>query len=48
MAKAALKRESDKTITMPPSMANAEGSLKLTTKSHKERGETKSTSNCSC
>ena len=48
MAKAALKRESDKAITMPPTMGNAEGALKLTTKEHKKRGETKAESNCGC
>jgi hypothetical protein len=48
MAKAALKRESDKSVIMPPTLGNAEGALKLNAKEHKPRGETKSESNCGC
>jgi len=49
MAKAALKREGEKNIVMPPTMNAAENSqpLKLNSKDHKKRGETTTQSNCS-
>jgi len=40
MAKAALKREGEKTVQMPTSMESAGGAIKLNTKEHKKRGET--------
>ena len=42
MAKAALKRESDKTVIMPPTLGQAEGAqaIKLNQKEHKSRGAT--------
>ena len=46
MAKAALKREREQQITMPASMGDAPGALKLDKKTHKQRGQTKTASNC--
>ena len=48
MAKAALKREGEKTVQMPTSMENAGGAIKLNQKEHKKRGETTTQSNCNC
>ena len=46
MAKAALKRESEQQLTMPASMGEAGGALKLTAKDQSKRGATQSQSTC--
>ena len=38
MAKAALKRDAEQQISMPPTIGDAGGALKLTQKEHKTRG----------
>ena len=46
MAKAALKRERSQQITMPTSISDAGGALKLEKKDFKKRGETKTQTTC--
>ena len=46
MAKAALKRDADQQISMPATMAEAGGALKLNQREHAKRGQTQSSSKC--
>ena len=46
MAKAALKREKSQQISMPTTISDAGGSLKLEKKDFKKRGQTQTKSNC--
>ena len=46
MAKAALKRDAEQQISMPQSIGDAGGSLKLDKKDHKKRGQTQTKANC--
>ena len=46
MAKAALKREKEQQITIPQSISEANGALKLNKSDHKKRGQTTTQSNC--
>ena len=46
MAKQAMKREKEQAFTMPTSMADAPGGMKLKSKDHQQRGQTQTRSNC--
>lgn len=48
MAKAAMKRESDKAIVMPPTMSAETGPIKLNAQKSTTRGETRTEANCPC
>ena len=46
MAKLALKRDAEQALTMPQTMMDAPGGMKLKSKDHSQRGQTQTRSNC--